>query len=180
MKIYVMRHGKTKMNRDGVFNGRKDEDITEEGIEQAKKAGEIIKNINLDVIYCSTMVRAKHTCELVNINNVPVIYDDRLVERTFGEADGNLLSEFGISYDDFCNYYYQCDIPSYEDMSTLFKRVTDFLEDLKKQDYQSVLVVTHGCLTRAIYHYFNGIPEDGNLLRNYPRPNNCQIDTYEL
>ena len=71
--------------------GQVDEDINEEGIEQAKAARETVKNMNFDVIYCSPLLRAKHTCEIVNCNNVPVIYDDRLKERTLGELDGKDL-----------------------------------------------------------------------------------------
>ena len=37
MKIYAMRHGVTKLNKLNIVNGQIDEDITEEGIEQAKK-----------------------------------------------------------------------------------------------------------------------------------------------
>ena len=180
MKIYVIRHGKTKMNKENVFNGQVDEDITEEGIEQAKKASESLKEVDFDIVYCSPLIRAKHTCELVNVNKISVIYDDRLMERTFGEADGNELSEYGITYDDFVNYFFQTDIPGYEDSETFFKRVHSFLDDLKLKDYKNVLIVTHGCVLRAIYYYFNEIPEDGNLLQKYPRPINCQIDTYEL
>lgn len=180
MKIYVIRHGKTKMNRENVFNGWVDEDITEEGIEQAKKASECIKDVDFDIVYCSPLVRAKHTCEILNVNNAPVIYDDRIKERTFGEADGNELSEYGITYDNFVDYYFQTDIPGYEDTEKFFKRVHSFLDDLKTKDYKNVLIATHGCVLRATYFYFNEIPEDGNLLKAYPRPVNCQIDTYEL
>lgn len=54
------------------------EDIIKEGINQAIKASHIVKDLNIDLIICSPMKRTKHTMELVNINNIKVIYDDRL------------------------------------------------------------------------------------------------------
>ena len=101
MNIYAMRHGFTRMNKEKLYNGQVDEDINEEGIEQAKAARETVKNMNFDVIYCSPLLRAKHTCEIVNCNNVPVIYDDRLKERTLGKLDGKDLPKEGLSMEDF-------------------------------------------------------------------------------
>ena len=84
MKLYVIRHGRTKCNDENKYNGKLDEDINETGIEQAKKASEEVKNLDIDLIICSPLLRTRHTCELVNINNVPVIYDKRLEERDCG------------------------------------------------------------------------------------------------
>lgn len=73
MKLYVIRHGRTKCNDEHKYNGKLDEDINETGIEQAKKASEEVKNLDIDLIICSPLLRTRHTCELVNINKVPVI-----------------------------------------------------------------------------------------------------------
>ena len=97
MNLYVMRHGFTKMNKEHKFNGQTDDDLIDEGVKQAEEARETIKNMDFDVIYCSPLLRAKHTCKIVNANNIPVIYDDRLMERTMGELDG----KDAISMEDF-------------------------------------------------------------------------------
>ena len=81
MKIYIVIHGQTKCNVENKYNCRLDEDINEMGIEQAKQAREKVKKLNIDLIICSPMKRTKHTCEIINVNNIPVIYDDRLIER---------------------------------------------------------------------------------------------------
>ena len=39
-----------------------------------------------------------------------------------------------------------------------------YLDELKKKDYKSVLIVAHSGVSKAFYIYFNGIPEDGKLL----------------
>ena len=43
---------------------------------------------------------------------------------------------------------------------------------------KNILIVTHNGMARAIYVYFNGIPEDGNLY-NCGRQDNCEIRKYE-
>ena len=180
MNIYVMRHGTTRMNKEHLYNGSIDEDLDEEGIIQAQKASEIIKKLDLDIIYCSPLTRAKHTCEIINCNDVPVVYDDRLKERTLGELDGKDLEKEGFTQKDFYNYYFKSQIKGFEESPVLFSRVHSFLDELKKQNYKNVLIVTHGGVLRATYYYFNEIPEDGNLLSKYKSSKNCQINTYNL
>ena len=85
MNIYVIRHGRTNNNDLGLFNGRNDEDINDIGIEQAKKVRDTLRKINIDLIICSPMKRTKHTANIININNIPIIYDNRLIERDTGD-----------------------------------------------------------------------------------------------
>ena len=40
-----------------------------------------VRNLNLDYIICSPLYRTRQTCNLINVNDVEVIYDKRLVER---------------------------------------------------------------------------------------------------
>ena len=180
MNLFVMRHGYTKMNKEHLYNGQIDEDLIEEGIEGAKEASKIVKDMDLDIIFCSPLIRAKHTCEIINCNNLPVIYDDRLKERTFGDIDGKNLNDEGITDEDFYNYYFETDINGFESIPNLFKRVHSFIDELKKQKYNNVLIVAHGGVLRAIHYYFNDIPEDGNLLSKFKSSKNCQINQYEL
>ena len=109
MKLYVIRHGLTKCNVEKKYNGKLDEDINETGIEQAKKAQKIIKDLDIDLIICSPLLRAKHTCDIINVNNIPVIYDERIEERDCGIYTGKEIGEFYNT--DFCcfiswNFYY--------------------------------------------------------------------------
>ena len=59
MKIYVLRHGQTKLNLEKKFNGKFDEDINEEGIRQAEKAAETVKNLDIDLVICSPLSKCK-------------------------------------------------------------------------------------------------------------------------
>lgn len=179
MKIYSIRHGFTDMNKQGLFNGRINEDINEVGIKQAKEASEILKNKEIDLIYCSPLLRTRHTCDIINTKKVPVIYDDRLLERTLGKIDGKNLEEEGITKDIFYNYNYKFDRSDCEDIPTIFKRVHSLMDEIVKNDKdKNVLLITHGAIMRAIYFYFNDIPKDGNL--SFFKAKNCEIYEYEI
>ena len=179
MNLYIMRHGLTRMNKEGLFNGQVDEDISEEGVNEAKATIEEVKKLDLDIIYCSPLTRTKHTCNIVNVNNIQVIYDDRLKERTLGILDGESKNTHGFSSKEYFDYNYKFgdENKNAEDLPTFFGRVHDFLNELKQKDYKNVLIVTHGGVLRAVYYYFNEIPEDGRISHYF---NNCEIDKYEL
>lgn len=182
MKLYVIRHGLTNCNVEHKYNCRYDEDINEIGIEQAKEASKKVKNLNIDLIICSPMKRTRHTMEIVNINKIPVIYDDRLMER-----DGGKLTLITIDvenkkdyfYTDYYNYYSTKHIDGLETLPQLFTRVHTFLDEIKeKYNEKNILLVTHGVVATAIQFYFQEIPKDGMI--NISRQKNCEIRKYEM
>lgn len=178
MKLYVIRHGLTKCNVEKKYNGRYDEDIIEEGINQAIKSSHIVKDLNIDLIICSPMKRTKHTMELVNVNNIDVIYDDRLMERDNGKLTLTKIDEY---YDnEYYNYYSTKPIEGLETLPQLFTRVHSFLDEIKiKYSDKNILLVTHGAVARAIQFYFEEMPKDGMLL-NVSGQKNCEIKEYEM
>ena len=54
MNVYIVRHGQTDSNLAGVYNYL-NEDINENGIEQAKNLSEKIKDLDYELIYCSPL-----------------------------------------------------------------------------------------------------------------------------
>ena len=177
MKLYVIRHGLTNCNVEKKYNGKLDEDINETGILQAKKAQEIIRNLNIDLIICSPLLRTRHTCNIINVNDVPVIFDNRIEERDCGIYTGKELGEF--YYTDYWNYYSKIKVDGLESIQDLFKRIRDFLDEIKeKYKDKNILLVTHGGVARAIYFYFNELPKDG-MIQEFGS-SNCGITEYEM
>ena len=178
MKIYVIRHGLTDCNIKKIYNGRYDEDINKDGIKQATEASKIVKTLNIDLIICSPMKRTKHTMELVNVNNIGVIYDDRLMERDNGKLTLTKKDEYFDK--EYYNYYSTKRIEGLETLPELFNRVHSFIDEMKiKYKSKNVLLVTHGAVARAIQFYFEEIPKDGMLL-NVSGQKNCEIKEYEV
>ncbi len=178
MKLYVIRHGETDCNKENKYNCRYDEDINERGIEQAKQASEIVKTLDIDLIICSPMKRTRHTMELINVNHVPVIYDERLIERDGGKLTLTSLDEY--SCDEYYNYYSTKYVEGLETLPELFKRVHGFLDEIKETyKDKNILLVTHGAVAITIQFYFQKIPEDGMLLKAGGQKN-CEIKMYEM
>ncbi len=177
MNIYVIRHGRTNNNDLGLFNGRTDEDINETGIEQAQKVKDKLNNINIELIICSPMKRARHTAEIINRNNIPIIYDDRLIERDTGEI--TLKPYQMVDREKYWNFY-STKYKNVETVDELLKRVYSSLDDIiKNYKDKNILIVTHNGVARAIYTYFNGMPKDGKIWK-LGTQKNCEIKKYSF
>lgn len=175
MKIYIVRHGQTPSNFAGVYNSI-EEDLNENGIEQAKALGEKIKDLDYEVIYCSPLKRTVHTANIINFYNKEIIFDERLVERNAGKLNGMPIDT--VDREKYWNYNNKEKYDDEESVQELFERVHSFLDELKYKDYKSILVVAHSGVSKAFYGYFNEIPKDGKFLKLGLK--NGEIAEYEL
>ena len=104
MKIYFVRHGKTEWNKLKKMQGSADIPLNEEGIEQAYKTKELISNIEFDCAICSPLTRTRQTLDIIlDDKKIPVIYDERIVERNYGEFEGT-TKNVDFDYNEFWNY----------------------------------------------------------------------------
>lgn len=176
MNIYVIRHGETDMGKNEII-ATIDEPLNSKGIQQAISIGKEINDLNLDIIYCSPIQRARHTLELFNLDDsIPVILEDRLKERDMGIYEQ--VSFKDLNWDEFWNYNSYLKYRELESMKSVYDRITDFLNEIKEKDInKNVLLVTHGGISRAIYWYFNGIPDNGN---SSSVNGNCKIYKYTI
>ncbi|MBR0114575.1 MAG: histidine phosphatase family protein, partial [Firmicutes bacterium] len=62
--IYIVRHGKTELNRANVLQGRSDHPLNEEGIKQAEDASERLRSVRFDHVFTSPLIRAVQTAEI--------------------------------------------------------------------------------------------------------------------
>lgn len=177
MKLYIVRHGQTDGNVNKIMDGIRDIDLNETGKEQARITAELLRNTKFDLIICSPLSRTRHTMEIININNYPVIYDDRIKERDCGEFTGKKFDS--LNRDLYWNYYDETIYEKAENIDIFFERVFSFLDEIKnKYNDKTILLVTHEGVTKAINCYFNGVPEDGNLQGLGIK--NCEVKQYDL
>ena len=174
MKVYIVRHGEVPHNALKQYNNE-NEDLNENGIRQANELKEKIKNINYDIIISSPLLRAKHTAQIINVNNKKILINDKLKERDPGDLSGKPLTV--THRDEYWNYNTTIRYGTSENIREFFKRIYNFLEDLKKEDYESVLIVAHSGVSKAFNGYFEGI-KDGMFLDRGLR--NCEIKEYEI
>jgi len=155
------------------MTGRFDEDINETGVEQAAEARRQIEDIDYDVILASPLKRASHTADIVNCKNLPVQYDDRLLERDMGFLT-NVERHRNLDKHDFWNISPETDYRDAEPLRDMYDRVGEFFEDIKlRYSGKTVLAVTHDGVVRVLHSYLNGIPEHGALLEGNIK--NCEI-----
>lgn len=174
MKVYIVRHGQVLHNALKQYNAP-DEDLNELGVEQAEELRDKIKNIDFDIIISSPLIRAKHTADIININNNIIVFDERIKERNCGDLSGKPLEI--TNREEYWNYYTTIQYGTSENIKEFFKRVYNFLDELKIKDYKSVLIVAHSGVSKAFSGYFEGI-NDGKFLNRGLK--NCEIKEYEL
>lgn len=174
MNIYIVRHGQVPHNALKQYNTT-DEDLTDLGIEQAEELREMIKNTKFDIVISSPLIRAVHTANIININNKEIIFDDRIKERSCGDLSGKPLEV--TNREEYWNYYTTIKYGTSENIQDFFKRVHNFLDELKTKDYENVLIVAHSGVSKAFSGYFEGI-QDGKFLNRGLK--NCEIKEYKL
>ncbi len=93
-KIYLIRHGETDSNLGHKFQGQIDLPLNGMGLNQARKMARYLADKHIDVIYCSSMLRACMTAaELALSKNMPYKPLDLLREISFGDWEGLEYSE---------------------------------------------------------------------------------------
>lgn len=106
MKLVLLRHGESKWNLENKFTGWTDVELTEKGEAEAKNAGELInnENINIDLVFTSVLKRAINTMNIclskMDHNNPRIFQDWRLNERHYGSLQGLNKSETAEKYGD--------------------------------------------------------------------------------
>jgi len=105
-KIVLLRHGESIWNKENRFTGWTDVDLSEKGIEEARKAGNILKENGFIFDYCYTsfLKRAIKTLNIVleemDLLWVPVEKTWRLNEKHYGELQGLNKAETAKKYGD--------------------------------------------------------------------------------
>ncbi|MFK4785702.1 histidine phosphatase family protein [Fusobacterium sp. MFO224] len=157
-KIILVRHGETNMNRDNLYHGILDPKLNDTGINQAKKAYNLVKNLDYDKIFSSNLKRAYETAEILNYKNLNIEISDKIRELNFGIFEG-------LSYDEIFKKYPEelkiatknwrtYNFETGESPFDLQKRAVNFINSLDKNlDY---LIVTHwGIICTVLSYYFS-------------------------
>ena len=94
IKLVLVRHGQSLWNLENRFTGWTDVELSEQGIEEAKEAGKLLREegYHFDIAYTSLLKRANDTLtyilEELNEKNIPIEYSYRLNERHYGALQG--------------------------------------------------------------------------------------------
>jgi len=105
-KIVLLRHGESVWNMENRFTGWTDVDLTERGVEEARRAGRILKEAGFvfDSAYTSVLKRAIKTLwfalESMDLMWIPIHHSWRLNERHYGALQGLNKAETAAKFGD--------------------------------------------------------------------------------
>lgn len=177
MKVYFCRHGETIGNRDRILmGGLMDFALTEKGEKQALNLREKLHDIEFDKVFVSPNQRAIDTLKIC-FGNTEFEIDERLREQSFGEMTGVCVDDIPESIDN----EWRSDPFSHkhvngESFEELIVRVSGFLDDLKQMEFESVMVMTHCNVMRAVEAYFGVDDREAMFLKI----ENCGVNIYEF
>lgn len=142
--LYFVRHGLSVMNEKGIFSGRTETPLSDEGRRQAVAAGKELQAKSIDCIVVSPMERAAQTAAIIareiGFPSDKIIVSNLLMERDFGPLEG---TPYKPSLGDTAGV---------EPISDLLKRAAEAYTLLSGRSEKNILVVSHGAIGRALRH----------------------------
>ena len=106
IKLVLVRHGQSMWNLENKFTGWTDVELSEQGREEAKKAGEVLKEkgFEFDLAFTSELKRAQDTLSIIlnemEQNDIEVKHSWKLNERHYGALQGLNKQETREKYGD--------------------------------------------------------------------------------
>lgn len=160
--IYLIRHGQTDYNKNGIMQGAGiDSSLNETGMEQAKRLSFAMQDekLEFDVVFSSPLLRALQTAQITTSwQNQQILTDELLREidcgdmegRSFAEMDPDLLT--GLRNDPYQKY------PNGESSADVRKRGLEFMSKISKRNEKTILVFSHGNMIRALSSVIMDMP----------------------
>ena len=175
MKIYVARHGQTRLNAENRVCGSTDIPLTETGLRQAQRLAENARDKGIEVIIASDMIRARQTARAVAERlGLPVETDHRLREQDFGRYEGSDRDDpvYQAEKRKFAHSHF-----GGESIMKLAQRVYNRMDEIvEKYSGRTVLIVCHGGVCRMAHMYFRYLDNEAFWLYRIP---NAGIHVYD-
>ena len=171
--LILIRHGQSVWNAENRFTGWTDVELSEKGVGEAERAGDILSEIRFGVVHTSGLIRAQKTAEIIMSRNnvsgkIPVMKDQRLNERHYGDLQGlnkaETAEKHGAEQVHIWRRSFDVPPPGGESLKMNAERTIPYFEeeivpDLK--DGKNVLVSAHGNSLRSIVMHIESIsPEE--------------------
>ena len=172
--LILVRHGQSEWNAKNLFTGWKDPGLTDQGVSEAKNAGKLIleQNIEFDVMYTSMLSRAQKTGDIIlrilNHKEIPIIKNEALNERHYGSLAGlnkdDARKKWGQEQVHIWRRSFDTPPPDGESLKDTADRVLPYFETEimpKVISGSSILIAAHGNSLRALIMKLDSIsPED--------------------
>lgn len=169
--LILVRHGESEYNAKGLWTGWTDIPISEKGRAEARRAGEKLQDIKIDVAFTSPLIRAKQTLEEIkktlHISNLPTFENKALNERNYGIYTGKNKWEVRekIGEEEFKKLRrgFNYPIPQGESLKQVYERVVPYYQKSilpQLKEGKNVIVSSSGNAIRALVKYLEHLSDD--------------------
>ncbi len=178
-RIYLVRHAKSVGNTQRIFQGHTNLGLSAEGQAQLPQLAERFRNIPLDGIYASPLLRAVQTAQAVgHYHKLPVQTREGLCEIFAGQWEAKSFADLPTLYPEAWRLWSESDAgfcaPDGESLAQVYERMAKAVGEIAAQNEQkSVAVVSHGCALRCYLCYALGLPIE--RIREVPLPKNTSV-----
>jgi len=170
-KLVLVRHGMSEYNKQGIWTGWDDPSLTPEGIEDAKKAGQALKDIHFDYVYSADLIRAIETLDeiLKTLGQIKIAssVNWELKERNYGDytRKNKWQVKEQVGEEEFQKIRRGWDhpIPNGESLKQVNERIWPFFEKEilpKLKQGLNILIVSSGNAFRALLKSLENIPDE--------------------
>ena len=165
--VYLIRHGTTDNNLNGLFQGSRDIPLGELGILQSQQLAERFKNIPLQAIYTSPLIRAQQTAQILckNHPHMSPILGNSLRELNGGLLEGHSGEENTSRFPQQMKYLDNqptlFSAPGGESTRQVYNRMIHAMRGIVDQcPNQQIAVVSHGFTIQTYIGYVKQVPFD--------------------
>jgi len=158
MKLILLRHGETIENKKNIAQGDLPGHLSKKGFLQAQKVGKKLSRIKIDMIYSSTLNRAKQTTKEISqfFLNKKIHYTKNLIERGFGNFEGK---KYPKKWNELVWKKGFLESHEGESINSIFSRIKKFLKKLnKKYPDKTILLISHKRVIQTILAIKRNIP----------------------
>ena len=177
--LTLIRHGQSVYNLQNRFTGNLDVPLTPLGEEEARLAGEKLKEYRFDLAYTSMLVRAWETLRIVleeiEQTCIPIARNAALNERMYGSLQGLNKAETALKYGteqvEIWRRSYEVRPPDGESLEDTFHRTVPYYQSEIEPCLKSgknILIVAHGNSLRALKMYLENISPQEIIEVNIP------------
>ena len=173
-RYFFLRHGKnihqTEL-KDIAYHWPDDNppcSLIEEGREDAKKVGKLLKDKQIDLVFSSDILRCRETAkivaEVIGFDQNKIIYDTRLRDWNWGDFGGKPKVEFWNFYNNDKMKAFDIPTPNGESWNQCKERLIKFLNELETNfQNKNILLVSHGDPLWLLEGYIKNIDNKTNL-----------------
>ncbi|MDR5658144.1 histidine phosphatase family protein [Serpentinicella sp. ANB-PHB4] len=158
-KVFLVRHGQTVWNSLGITQGKKDSSLSEQGIYEVKELTKVLSRGNIDIIYTSSLGRAKQTANIISSGiNIPITEQEGegLKEFDYGLWEGKTLDEIKAKYPDQLSLWLtdpeNAKIPYGENILNAQDRIYKTILNIASSNKsKNVLIVSHSTMMKLFF-----------------------------